>query len=109
MSFRELIDTPRWPEDVQPTPVAITKKESESPEPKDVRPITFAATLFCAWSSTRCREAVAWAKHAWLHKTVHGGIPGGRVQNAIWPLWLKMEAMTKDEKRRRNCNRSSRL
>ena len=29
---------------------------------------------------------------------MHGGILGSRVQNAIWPLLLKMEAMTKDEK-----------
>ena len=48
--------------------------------------------------STRYREAMTLAKKAWLHKTVHGGIPGSRVQNAIWPLLLKMEAMTKDEK-----------
>ena len=41
---------------------------------------------------------MTWAEQAWLHKTVHGEIPGSRVQNAIWPLLLKMEAMTKDEK-----------
>ena len=29
---------------------------------------------------------------------MHGGIPRSRVQIAIWPLLLKMEAMTKDEK-----------
>ena len=28
---------------------------------------------------------------------MHRGIPGSRVQSAIWPLLLKMEAMTKDE------------
>ena len=41
---------------------------------------------------------MTWAKQTWLHKTAHGGIPGARVQNAFWPLLLKMEAMTKDEK-----------
>ena len=41
---------------------------------------------------------MTWAKKAWVHKTVHGRIPGSRVQNAIWPLLLKMEVMTKDEK-----------
>ena len=41
---------------------------------------------------------MTWARMAWLHRTVHGGIPGSRVQNAIWPLLLKMESMTKDEK-----------
>ena len=40
---------------------------------------------------------MTWAKKAWLHKIVHGGIPGFRVQNAIWPLVLMMEAITKDE------------
>ena len=28
----------------------------------EVRPITLAATLYCAWSSTRFREAMMWAK-----------------------------------------------
>ena len=82
MSYKELIETPMWPE------------EAESP---GVRPITLAATLYCAWSSTRYRDAMEWAKREWLHKTVHG-VPGARVQNAIWPLLLKMEAMTKDER-----------
>ena len=41
---------------------------------------------------------MTWAKKAWLHKTVHGGIPGSRVQNAIWPPLVKIEVMTKDEK-----------
>ena len=68
MSYRELIDTPIWPEDARTTQGANINKESESPGPKDVRPITIAATLYCAWSSTRHREAMAWAKHAWLHK-----------------------------------------
>ena len=53
-----------------------------------MRSITHAATLFCAWSSTRYKEAMTWAKKAWLHKTIHGGIPCSRVQNAIWPLLL---------------------
>ena len=71
------------------------QEKVESPGPKDVRPITLAATLYCAWSSTRYREAMVCAKQEWLHKTVHGGVPGARVQNAIWPLLMKMEAMTK--------------
>ena len=54
-----------------------------------VRPITPAATLYCAWWSTRNREPMAWAKHAWTHKPVHGGISGARVQNAIWLFLLK--------------------
>ena len=98
MRRKELIDTAIWPEDVRTTPVANIKEESESPALQDVRPITLAATLHCAWSSTRYREATARTKHAWLHKTVHGGIPRASLQNAIWPLLLKMEAMTKDEK-----------
>ena len=92
MNYKELIETPIWPEDIRATPVANIEKDSESPGPRDVRPITLAATLYCAWSSTRCRETMT----AWLHKTVHGEIPGAR--SAIWPLLLKMEAMTKDEK-----------
>ena len=63
-----------------------------------MRPITLAATLHCAWSIARYTEAMTWAKKTWLHKTVHGGIPGSRVQHAIWPPLLKMEATTKDEK-----------
>ena len=80
MSYKELIETPIWPEDIRTTPVANIKKEAESPGPRDVRPITLAATLHCARSSTRYREAMTWAKKAWLHLTVHGGIPGARVQ-----------------------------
>ena len=72
--------------------MANIKKEAESPRPRDVRSITLAATLDSAWSSTRHREAMTWANKAWLHKTVHGGIAGSGVQNAIWPLLLKMEA-----------------
>ena len=98
LSYKELIETPIWPEDVRTTAMANIKKEAESPGPRDVRPITLAATLYCAWSSTRCRETMTWAKKAWLHKTVRGGIPLSRVHKAIWPLLLKMEAMTKDEK-----------
>ena len=90
MNNKELIETPICPEDIRTTPVANIKKEAESPGPRDERPITLAATLHCAWSSTRHR--------AWLHKTVHAELPGASVQNAIWPLLLKMEAMTKDEK-----------
>ena len=30
---------------------------------------------------TLCREVTAWAKHSWLQKTVHGGVPWARVQN----------------------------
>ena len=82
MSCRELIDTPIWPDDVRTTPVANIKKESESPGPKDVCPIALASTLFCAWSSKRYREAMA----------------GAKVQRAIWPPLLKMEAMTKMRK-----------
>ena len=98
LSYKQLVETSIWPEDIRTTPVANIKKEAESPGPRDVRPITLAATLYCAWSSTRYREAVTWAQKARLHKTVHGGIPGSRVQNSVWPLLLKMEAMTKDEK-----------
>ena len=54
MSYKELIETPLWPEDTRTTPVANIKKEAESPGPRDVRPIT---ALHCAWSSTRYREA----------------------------------------------------
>ena len=50
---------------------------------------------------------MTWAKKAWLHKTVHGGIPGSRVQNAMCPPLLKMESMTKDEKGRRNRDSSN--
>ena len=55
--------------------------------------MTLAATLHCAWSSKRYvgQKGVA-------PQNCAGGIPGSRVQNAIWPLLLKMEAMTKDEK-----------
>ena len=95
MNHKELIETPIWPEDIRTIPVANIKKEAESPGPRDVRPITLAATLYSAWSGTRFREAMTRAKQAWLHNTVHGG---ARVQNAIWPLLLKMEAMMKDEK-----------
>ena len=98
VNHKELIETPIWREDIRTTPVANIKKDAESPGPRHVRLITLAATLYCAWSSTRYREAMTWAEQAWLHKTVHGGIPGARVQNAIWPLLLEMEAMTKDEK-----------
>ena len=84
LSYKELIERPIWPEDIRTTPVANIEEEAESPGPRDVRPITLAATLCCAWSRTRYREAMTWAKKAWLHKTVHGGIPGSRVQNAIW-------------------------
>ena len=35
------------------------KKEERA---KDVRAITLASTLYCAWSSTRYREAMTWAK-----------------------------------------------
>ena len=98
LSYKELIETSIWPEDIRTILVANIMKEAESPGPRDVRPITPAATLYCAWLSTRYKEAMTWAKKAWLHKTVHGGIPGSRVQNAIWPLLLNMEAMTKDEK-----------
>ena len=107
LSYKELIETPIWPEDIRITPVANIKKEAESPGPRDVRSITLAATLYCGWSSTRYREAMTWAKKAWLHKTVHGGIPGSRVQNAIWPPLYKMESMTKDEKRRRSRDSSN--
>ena len=62
MSYKELIEVPLWPEDIRTTPVANINKEAESPGPKDVRLITLAATLYCAWSSTRYREAMAWAK-----------------------------------------------
>ena len=72
LSCKDLIETPIWPEDMRTTHVAKIKKEAESPGPRDVRPITLAATLYCAWSSTRCGEAMTWAKKAWLLKTVHG-------------------------------------
>ena len=98
INHKELIETPIWPEDMRTSPAGNIKKEAESPGPRDVRPITLAATLHCAWSSTRHRDAMTWAEHAWLHKTVHGGIPGARVQNATWLLLLRMEAMTNDEK-----------
>ena len=62
LSCKELIKTPIWPEDMRTTPVANIKKEAESPGPTGVRPITLVATLYCAWSSTRYREAIAWAK-----------------------------------------------
>ena len=52
MIYKELIETPIWPENIRTTPVANIKKEAESPGPRDVRPITLAATLCCAWSST---------------------------------------------------------
>ena len=65
MSYKELIETPLWPEDIRTTPVANIKEEAESPGAKDVRPITLAASLY--------REAMEWAKQEWLHKTVHGG------------------------------------
>ena len=70
LSNEELIETPIWPEDMRITPMANIKKEAESPGHRDVRSITLAATLYCAWSSTRYKEAVTWAKNAWLHKTV---------------------------------------
>ena len=60
--YKELIETPIWAENIRTTPVANIKKEAESPEPRDMRPITLAATLCCAWSSTRYREAMTWAK-----------------------------------------------
>ena len=68
LSFKELIESPILPEDIRTTPVANIKKEAESPGPRDVRSITLAATLHCAWSSTRYREAMTWAKNAWLTK-----------------------------------------
>ena len=87
MNYKKLIETPIWPEDTR-----------TNMRPRDVRPNTLAATLYCAWSSTRYRETMMWARKAWLHKTVQGGIPGSRAQKAIWPPLLKMEAMTEDEK-----------
>ena len=53
LSYKELIETPICPEDTRTTPVANSNKEAESPGPRDVRLITLAATLHCAWSSTR--------------------------------------------------------
>ena len=41
------MEIPIWPEDIRTTAVANIKKEAESPRPKDVRPITLAATLYC--------------------------------------------------------------
>ena len=62
LSYKELIETPIWPEDIRTTPVANIKKEAELPGSRDVRPITLAATLCCAWPSTRYREAMTWAR-----------------------------------------------
>ena len=67
MNHKELIETPIWPKDIRNTQVSNIKKEVESPGPKDVRPITLAATLHCSWSSARYRESMTWAKQAWLH------------------------------------------
>ena len=55
-------ELPIWPEDIRTTPVANIKKEAQSPGPRDVRPITLAATLYCAWSNTRYKEATTRAE-----------------------------------------------
>ena len=74
----ELIETPIWPEDMRTTKVANIKKEAASPGPTGVRPITLAATLYCVLVKHKIQrsEDMGQKKEAWLHKPVHGGIPG---------------------------------
>ena len=50
-NHKKLIETRIWPEDVRTTPAANIMKEAESPGPR------VAATLHCAWTSTRYRGA----------------------------------------------------
>ena len=50
LSYKELIETPIWPEDIRTTPVANIQKEAEPPGPRDVRSVTLAAT-----STAHCR------------------------------------------------------
>ena len=75
-SYKELIDTPIWPEDVQTTPVSNIKKESETKECAPHHPCRVDAKEK-AWRGQSTRG---------FTRMFIGDMTGANVQNAIWRL-----------------------